>query len=307
MLTALVVAVVMGTIAVLLTFVGSDDLGRATAERACGEKYLEAHEVQQGVAIPRDFVPVAALRCVFSYDSTEDGRVRYVRVEQRADGDLSALAVALKEKNLYSTKQACTLIGRRAVVITLVNAAGLHVTPTAPTYGCGDALPSVLMAVAQLSWSEVSRTPLEKYDVMFTAGARCGPAVLKPVVATATAHAPTGPPVFPRGPEMKVCHYALVPGGGDLRDSHPDDYTLTGGRPLESLRAAISAAAPVTGPCNRPQPNTVLIYPSDANPDQAVTVEIGGCFRMLDSAGNLWQLNAAAIATFIVTRPFTTL
>ena len=38
-----------------------------------------------------------------------------------------------------------------------------------------------------------------------------------------------------------------------------------------------------------------------------MTVELGGCFRARDSAGDIWQLDAAAIALIVVNRPFTTL
>ena len=248
-------AAILGMVVVLSGCTGTDivtDLGRATAEKACGTDYLGSAQVQQGIAIPRDFVPVAATRCTFVSENTPDGHPQRVRVEQRADGDLTALVTALKEKTGYPAKGECTMIERLAVVVTLVNEAGLHVTPTAPTHGCGDAFASVLMAVAQLSWTEVSRTPLAESQV--GPGTQC-PNVSQPVVATAVA---TGPPLFPDGTYMIG---VLLRPRRDRRGRRPSsDYNGLGGPDLKKLRTAVTGSRPVAGTCDRPQPNTVLIY-----------------------------------------------
>ena len=154
MLAALAVAVAMFAIVGVLRFrLGDDDLGRTTAERSCQDADLDVFHVQQGIAIPRDFVRVAVTRCVFYSDSS--GRVR---VELRAEGDLSDLVSALKEKSHFGESEACPFNFEPPVVVTLVNEAGLRVTPTAPTRACGEPYLSVLTAVQQLTWTEVSRT-----------------------------------------------------------------------------------------------------------------------------------------------------
>ena len=146
----------------------------------------------QGVGIPPDFVPVSASRCVFTDEATPDDGLWHVRVEQQSTGDLTALVAALQERNRYQANANCPAIGVPVYVITLVNDAGVRVTPTVPTSGCGEVLPSVRVAIQQTSWVEVSRTRLREISaVVYEPANRC-PGILKPVVALAAAE--RGPP-----------------------------------------------------------------------------------------------------------------
>jgi hypothetical protein len=294
----------VGAVVTLSGCTGGDN-GAALAAQACGEKPLAAHEIQQGIAIPRGFEPVAATRCVFAAEGLPEDGQSPVRIEQRATGDLTALVAALKEPNRYSTKVECTMIARRAFVITLVDKAGSRVTPTVPTFDCGGSYASVRTAVQQLSWMEVSRTRVSQGPGWYDPHPPC-PTGLKPVVAMAAAEPdrPTGPASVPDGKQWKVCEYALYPAdGGDLRDGRIGTTMVIGGQWQDQFRAAALAAPPVTGTCVRPQPNAVLIFQLDQSSDHPLTVETGGCFRMLDSGGVLRQLDAATVALLTIATP----
>jgi hypothetical protein len=107
-------------------------------------------------------------------------------------------------------------------------------------------------------------------------------------------------PVFPVAPSaLRVCRYALdsretvQAGTVSLRIGTLAGAATMQGAALAEALAVMNAAPPLTDPtCTLPQAPYAVLYPVDGT-GPFITVELGGCHRLLDDDGNLRQLDAA--------------
>jgi len=258
------------------------------------------------VALPAGFVPVAATRCVSTMETVPGDGEWLVRILQRAEGDLNALAAALRQPSGTPGNEDCTLQLRAPVVVTLVDAAGTEVTPTAPTTACTDPLPAVVDAIKALSWHEVSRTRVSQVRSQLEIDTNC-PRGYKPVVGLFAAEGgpkpPAAGPAFPSTPAaLQVCRFALNStdtirvNNVDLKIGMLTTAPVLEGAALTQFLTALAAAPPVTAQCDAPQPEFAVLFPKGEGAGRSVAVETGGCYRALDPDDSLRQLDAATVA-----------
>jgi hypothetical protein len=289
--------------------VGSDGLAVDSGQlgQSCVGNPFDPRENPATVELPAGFVPVAATRCVSTMETVPGDGEWFVRIEQRADGDLSALAAALRQPSgKPGNDTICTMQLRAPVVITLVDAAGTEVTPTAPTTACTDPLPAVVTAIQALSWHEVSRTRVSQVRSQLEIDTNC-PNGYKPVVGLLAAEAgrkpPAAGPAFPSTPAaLQVCRFALNPSDTistnnvELKIGKLTTAPVLEGAALTQFLAAIEAAPPVTATCDAPQPEFAVLFPRGEGAGRSIAVETGGCYRALDPDDGLRQLDAATVA-----------
>jgi hypothetical protein len=260
---------------------------------------------QDPVPLPAGFVPVAATRCVAEFEVVPGDGVWLTKLQQRAAGDLAGVVAELRRPDGTAPQgTACTMIGYLPTIVTLVDAAGTTVVPTIPHDGCGAPLTSVLQAIIQLDWQTEQRTRIRRTQSELEVTSGCGGGY-KPVVALTSAErggpAPVIGPVFLATPAaLRVCRY----------DLSPDEAVDAAGQPFPvgvlanagtvdgaALAAFVQAltTAPAARACDQPSaPFAVVSPPEDQG--RSVVVELGGCYRFLDPAGALRQLDAAAVA-----------
>lgn len=288
---------------------GSDGLGvdGGAVGASCSDRPFDLQAVTPTVALPADFVPVAATRCLFSMETAPGDGEWSVRVDQRAEGDLGALISALRQPSVKpGPNTTCTMILRPPLIITLVDAAGTTVTPTAPTSECGDTLPAVVGAVQALAWRDVARTRLSQIRSELEIVTGC-PRGYKPVVGLIAADsggkAPAGGSIFPAAPAaLQVCRFGLDPQDAvsvnnvELKTGKLTTAPVLEGPALTQFLAALAAAPGVSGTCTAPQPEFAILYPKGEGAGRSVAVETGGCYRALDPTDHLRQLDAATVA-----------
>jgi hypothetical protein len=274
---------------------------------SCSGDPFNPREQPAPVALPASFVPVAATRCVFTMETVPGDGEWSVRIDQRTEGDLSALAAALREPSgKPGPNTICTLIAYAPIVVTLVDATGAKVTPTAPTTECQAPMPAVVAAIQALPWQDVARTRVSQVRSQLEIDTNC-PSGYKPVVGLLAAEAgrkpPAAGPAFPSTPAaLQVCRFALSPddtistGTVELKIGKLTTAPVLEGPALTQFLAALAAAPPVTATCDAPQPEFAVLFPKGEGAGSSIAVETGGCYRALDPNDGLRQLDAATVA-----------
>jgi hypothetical protein len=258
--------------------------------------------------LPTDFTPVTARRCVPSTVVVPgDGEWR-VHDDQEATGGLEALTEALRRPSSPQGNAACPAIAVAPVEITLVDAGGRTLNPAVPVDGCGFPQRGVLQAIESLPWKSVKQTKVDRLRGQVELDSGCA-GQYKPIVDLATTGrtpTTTGPVFGATAPgSLTVCAYRLDPANPISLDNGPllatgvlDRATTVTGADLTRLLAALDAAKPVTGRCDKPQQRFAVLFPT-GSPGPWIGIELGGCYRFVDGDGQLRQLDAATVALVV--------
>jgi hypothetical protein len=280
--------------------VSCDDLGMADP----GAGPAPSPTVTQ-TPLPTGFVPVTATRCLVSFETVPGDGEWMTKIEQRAEGDLSALAAELRRPDAVDPPNAiCAAIGYLPTIITLIDASGATTVPSIPHGVCGAPMPSVLKAIEELPWQTERETPVRRVRSELEVSSGCSGAY-KPVIALTAAEtggpAPVIGPVFPEAPSaLQVCRYE--PSKDDVVELKGVRYgvgrltsaaTLDGAAMTAFLQAL--ATAPAARPCTDPPAAFAEVHPAQEQ-GRSIAVELSGCYRFMDPLGGLRQLDAAAVA-----------
>jgi hypothetical protein len=258
------------------------------------------------VPLPAGFVPVAATRCLVRYENVPGDGEWITRVEQRAEGDLSAVAAELRRPDVTDPPgTACPAIGYLPTIITLIDATGATTVPTIPHAGCGAPMRSVLRAIDDLPWQTGSETRVRRVRSELEVTSGCNGSY-KPVIALVAAEsggpAPVIGPVFATMPgALQVCRYELSAhetlevagtsvGLGVLTSASTID-----GATMTAFVQALATAPAAARPCTQPPAPFAEVHPKDER-GRTIAVELGGCYRFMDPLGGLRQLDAATVA-----------
>lgn len=241
------------------------------------------------------FHAVAALSCNQS-DRTFPGEGEWsVETRRATDDGIAALVSAFDQPNQSQppsdapSNLACSLVGY-GPMLTLVDADGHSLVPSAPTDACGTPLQSVMQAVMRLQWQPVGTRRLNQVATPEALTAGCIMQVKDVPVMDAQSHigASPGGPVFTEGPDgpLGVCIYRVG------TDSMVGTFTRavkldpTGST---ALRAALTGAGP-TGSC-ADQPDFATVT---ARGGGTVYLELGGCWRLDRNDGGRDRLGSAS-------------
>jgi len=255
--------------------------------------------------LPVEFVPVSASRCVLGIETVAGDGEWYLLREQEARGDLSELTSELRRPDEKATGDvACPAIAVGQTVITLVDIAGRSIVPSIPQTACHTAIPSVLTAIRALPWQTVHTSKVRQLRTELDVSSNCSKIVKPMTDITALDRRPqstvTTSLVFPVTPSaLQVCRYDLDPNdvftdrGARLMMGVLVGAAILKGQALTEAVAAMNAAPPaIAGACTLPQAPFAVLYPADGPGGPFVTVELGGCHRMVeDSSLHLRQLD----------------
>jgi len=261
--------------------------------------------------LPADAVLVAATRCVFEIQVVPGDGEWEMKLEQRADGALDALAAALRRPDEPTGRnQACTAIGYVPIIITVTDQQGRQIKPRLPMTACGGPLPAATSAIAALHWSTVKTSKARQTRTELEVSSGC-PGQYKPMIAIVASDAGARPGPLAASPNLpasalQVCRYALDPTSTLTMAGSPPVAMgrLSSASTLDTAAAgaflAAIAAAPAAAACDQPQAPFALVFGHGAvSPN--VAVELGGCYRALvesDSSG-LRQLDAAGVSAIV--------
>lgn len=257
------------------------------------------------VPLPAGFVPVAATRCLVKFETVPGDGEWMTKVEQRAEGDLSAVAAELRRPDVTDPPgTTCTLIGYIPTIITLIDATGATTVPTIPHAACGAPMTSVLEAIGDLPWQTESETRVHRVQSELEVTSGCSGSY-KPVIALTGAEGggptPVIGPVFPAMPAaLLVCRYELSSeetmevagtkvGLGKLTTAASID-----GATMTAFVQALDAA-PAAPRCTQPPAPFAEVH-AEEDRGRSIVVELGGCYRFMDALGGLRQLDAATVA-----------
>jgi hypothetical protein len=281
--------------------VSCDDLGMPAGP---GASPAPSPTVTQ-TPLPTGFVPVAATRCLVGFETVPGDGDWMTKIEQRAEGDLGALAMELRRPDAVDPPNAvCPAIGYLPTIITLIDATGTGTVPSIPHGVCGAPMPSVLRAIADLPWQTERETPVRRVRSELEVSSGCS-GTYKPVIALIAAQsggaAPLIGPVFSEAPSaLHVCRYE--PAKDDTVELKGVQYgvgrltsaaTLDGATMTAFLEAL--AGAPQARPCSEPPAAFAEVHPAEER-GRSIAVELSGCYRFMDPLGGLRQLDAAAVA-----------
>lgn len=304
-LLAAVVVLATGCAAVPETLTVDPAMGEAAPDW-CTPGDSPAEQPPVGTPLPTDFVPVAASRCTMGIVSVPGDGEWQVRDEQRADGGLDELTRALRQPSESAGPHTvCTAMAVPPIVITLTDSHGTAITPAVPQTACRSPLPTVVKAIEALPWKTATQTRLRRIRSQLEIDSGC-PGAYKPVIDMVAAEAgrrsPSTGTAFPTAPaSLRICRYTLDPTStvtAARRTFHGGSLATAAtieGSALRDLLAALTAAPPVTGTCDKPQSPFAVVFPADRS-GPWVTIELDGCGRMLDAQDNLRQLDSTALA-----------
>jgi hypothetical protein len=259
--------------------------------------------------LPADAVLVSATRCVFEAQLVAGDGEWEMKVEQRADAGLDALATALRQPDQpTAASRACPAIGNVPIIITVTDQHAHQTVPRLPQATCGGPLKVATDAIAALNWSTVKTTKAHQTRTELEISSGC-PGQYKhmiSIVAIDHAPAPGGPLAAPKylpSAPLQVCRYALDPssavtvgGSTPIQMGKLASASTVDGKLAADLLAAV-AVAPAAQPCGQPQaPFALLFTNGPASP--SISVELGGCYRaLIDSdSSQLRQLDAQAVS-----------
>jgi hypothetical protein len=250
---------------------------------------------------------VSAHRCVLGTVVEPNDGEWQVRDEQEATGGFDGLVAALRQPSATRTDDACPLIAVAPVELTLTDAHRRTLSPAVPQDACGLPQASVQEAADALSWKLVKQTKVRRLRGQLELDSGC-PGRYKPMMAlqAATGAGKTGSSGHLFGgmapASLTVCRYRLDPadtisiaGGSESYANGVLDTatTLTDSR-ASGLATALGEAPAATAHCARPQAPFAVGFPA-AHPASAVVIELGGCYRAVDSDGHLRQLDAHTV------------
>jgi len=260
---------------------------------ACGAP--ESMSLVPTQALPVEFVPVFASRCVLVIETVAGDGEWYLLREQEARTDLNELTAELRKPDERAAGDvACPAVAVGQTVITLVDITGRSIVPSIPQTACHAAQPSVLTAIRTLPWRTLRTSKVRQLRTEFEDSSTCSK-LFKPMIdIMAGDNRPrrtVTEPVFPVTPlALQVCRYDLDPndtfidGGVTLQTGVLVGTAILMGPALTEALTAMNAAPTVAGACALPQSPFAVLYPADG-PGPFVTIELGGCHRLLEDAG----------------------
>jgi hypothetical protein len=111
--------------------------------------------------LPGSFAPVAAIRCVSSYETLPGKGEWLVATLERADKGLTQLTSALRQPAGHLRPRViCPEYVILPPRLVLVDASGKMVRPRLPLNNCGNTSGQVMAALAALPWQTVSARPI---------------------------------------------------------------------------------------------------------------------------------------------------
>ena len=257
------------------------------------------------VPIPAGFTPVAATRCQSGMETVPGDGEWMTRIEQRTEGDFTALMAALRRPNeVAPPNTACTAIGYVPIIVTLIDAGGRTVVPAVPTTKCGAPQPETVQALRDLPWQTQQTTRVRQLQSELEKSSGCSGAY-KPTIAVAAAlgaQPPVVGPVFPSTPDaLRVCRYELT--DQDHINGLKSGSLASAGTLDATAAAALvqaMAQAPAAKPCSVVEAPFAVVYPPGQG-GLGIAIELGGCYRFLDSNNGsaLRQLDAATVAPLL--------
>jgi hypothetical protein len=108
-------------------------------------------------ALPATFIPVTALRCITGTKDIPGQGPYFAATLERSDGDLRALAAALRQPSGHVQKGiVCPAIAMLAPQVVLIGKDGSMIRPKFPVNGCGMIQSQALRTLNALPWHAVS-------------------------------------------------------------------------------------------------------------------------------------------------------
>jgi hypothetical protein len=226
--------------------------------------------------LPALFVPVAAIRCVSSYQMIPGKGQWLTATLERADKNLAPLAAALRRPSERTTPDViCPDIVMLPPQFVLISSDGKMIMPRLPLGGCGLVQPQVLAALSALPWQKVSVRLVSQVQTQQEVASGCTPGYRDPFVTYGSLRPSPGGAVFvPRPSSLRICVYSS--GGTTSAAQFVRAATVTGSTESELL-AGLSGAGR-TSLCTLPQ-STFAVIEGPGTP--LIYVELGGCHRVL--------------------------
>ena len=259
--------------------------------------------------LPADAVLVSATRCLFQPQPVPGDGEWLVRIDQRATSGLDALAAALRLPSEQPVAgQPCLTIGYGPIVISVTDTAGREIHPEVPHAACGPPLTAATDAIAALPWTTVSTTRIRQTRSELEVSSGCD-GWWKPMIPlSADRHGTRVVRLKATARALRVCRYDLdsdptnvisMRDGtayrvGKLVSASTTDAAAGG----ELLRAAASAPR-ATGTCTKPEAPFAVVHPV-GDSGSGITIERGGCYRiLLDGENSLRHLDAALVTRLV--------
>lgn len=239
--------------------------------------------------LPASFVPVAAIRCVSSYQ-TIPGKGQWLTATlERADKDLAPLVAALRlPQGRRVPGIMCPQIAMVPPEVVLTSSNGKTIMPQLPLSGCGNVQSQVLDALSGLPWVKVSVRLVSQVQTQQEVASGCAPGYRDPFVTYGSLRPSPGGSVFSAPPSsLQICVYSS--GGATSTAQFARAATVTGSTERE-LVAGLSGAGHASL-CTLPH-TTFAVIQGRGSP--LIYVELGGCYRVLryeSEAGGLMGLS----------------
>jgi len=265
----------------------------------CGSNGDYAASPPALTTLPAEAVLVAATRCLFGPKVVPGDGEWLMRIDQRADHGLEALAAALRlPSQTGQPGQACAAIGYMPIIITVTDATGRQLHPRLPIEACGAPLRAAVDAIDALPWRTTATSKVRQTRSQLEVTSGC-PGGYKPVVALTGAEPPPASPygfaVERMSPPLRVCVYRpnstdpIASGALTFHIGRLVAASTLVGATARSLLATVAGAPSSTATCTTEAP-----FAEITSPNGDITVELGGCYRAL--IGNtLRQLNADTV------------
>ncbi len=209
-----------------------------------------------------------------------------MRTEERADGDIAALAVALRLPDDGGGADNCPAIGIVLPEVYAVDATGRAVLVRWPLGACSQPRPEVAAALAALRWTPEATRQVRQVRTQAVIDSGCGDRVKN---MAAVEGAATDRPVRGGSPEslavpkrVWACTYAI-----DEHGDTPEGSYASGGRTTVAVWRAVVLAlrtAPLAPPGCTTQGRRFTVLHS---PEGWVFIERDGCRRVLLPDGGL--------------------
>lgn len=259
-------------------------IGGQCPETATDPAIVKLRAQPPQVPLPRDFHPVAAVRCMSQSRMVPgDGEWEFADA-QRADSGLAGLLTALalpSQKPPTGTEIACAAVGMLLPPFALVDAHGAIVDPVLPHDFCGTPLKQVLDAMDAVPWRIETEQKISQLQTQPEVDSGC-PSAYKdvfeiPVYSTPTPWSEVRAPAV-SGP-LKACVYTVPSGGTPITDTR-----FSKGATLDSTQeaAVTRALADIDGTTPAPACSTTATRFAEFTGlglDGAV-VELDGCHRI---------------------------
>jgi hypothetical protein len=226
--------------------------------------------------LPVSFVPVAAIRCVSSYQMIPGKGQWLTATLERADKNLAPLTAALRRPlGRITPDMVCPDIAMLPPQFVLISSDGKMIMPRLPLGGCGLVQPQVLAALSALPWQKVSVRLVSQVQTQQEVASGCTPGYRDPFVTYGSLRPSPGGAVFSARPSsLRICVYSS---GGATSAAQFVRAAMVTGSTESDLLAGLSGAGRASL-CTLPH-STFAVIEGPGTP--LIYVELGGCHRVL--------------------------